>query len=204
MLLELMELLSTDTTNKLRSSLEEIWSNHQQARSRVVGNTILDALHAHPFFIMATRPLKISPVEFFRYTEGMELAGRFENAIIGSSHPMRVDMCVTVFLSEPSEYMGGETVLEYSHGTEVLKDAAGTCIVFPASIRAGVKRIQAGIRWTAELKVESLIRSPMDREILYDVTYSRHLAEVFGIGNNEQKDRIRRCEQELLRLWAQT
>jgi predicted 2-oxoglutarate/Fe(II)-dependent dioxygenase YbiX len=46
---------------------------------------------------------------------------------------IRTDLSVTLFLSEPVEYDGGELVVEDVYGSHEIKLAAGDLVLYPAS-----------------------------------------------------------------------
>src|ERR1700710_1219334 len=84
--------------------------------SRKLGNRIGSALTANPRFISAAIPLQIFPPLFNRYAaaEGHHFGVHVDNAVRGdrlTGLRIRTDLSVTLFLSEPDEYDGGELVI---------------------------------------------------------------------------------------------
>ncbi len=85
--------------------------------ARKLGNRVVSALTANPRFISAAVPLRIFPPLFNRYTaaEGHHFGIHVDNAVRGdhlTGLRIRTDLSVTLFLSEPDEYDGGELVVE--------------------------------------------------------------------------------------------
>ena len=92
---------------------------------------ILQALQRNALFLSAALPKKIYPPLFNRYDGSMNSFGNhIDNAIRGKAHPdwVRTDLSMTVFLSEPDSYEGGELVVEDTYGEHRVKLAAGDAI----------------------------------------------------------------------------
>ena len=95
------------------------------------GQIILRALERNATFISATLPHHVYPPLFNRYAAGMSFGDHVDNAVRqvpGTSHRLRTDLSATLFLSEPSEYDGGELVIEDTYGSHSVKLAAGDLV----------------------------------------------------------------------------
>jgi PKHD-type hydroxylase len=119
------------------------------------------------------------------------------------SGDLRADVRVTVFLSEPESYEGGELWLDTGFGEEPYRQRAGTCLVYPASTRARTTGVTAGAASVGELCVQSRIPESERRQILYDVGCSRRYLELFGGGRDAEVSKLSTCEEALLRLWSE-
>ena len=60
---------------------------------------------------MITQPHKLSPFLVSRYGEGMRYGDHSDNAVLTGNSGQRSDMSMTIFLADPSDYDGGELVL---------------------------------------------------------------------------------------------
>src|SRR3954466_7384025 len=94
--------------------------------SRQLGNRIVSALTANPRFISAAIPLQIFPPLFNRYAaaDGHHFGIHVDSAVRGgrlTGLRIRTDLSVTLFLSEPDEYDGGELVIEDNYGSHEIK-----------------------------------------------------------------------------------
>jgi PKHD-type hydroxylase len=81
--------------------------------ARALGNRIISALTSNPRFLSAAIPLHIFPPLFNRYvsSDGHHFGVHVDNAVRGdhlTGMRIRTDLSVTLFLSEPEEYEGGE------------------------------------------------------------------------------------------------
>ena len=119
--------------------------------SRKLGNRIVSALTANPRFISAAIPLHIFPPLFNRYAaaDGHHFGIHVDNAVRGdrlTGLRIRTDLSVTLFLSEPDEYDGGELVVEDAYGSHEIKLPAGDLVVYPASSLHMVTPVTRGLR----------------------------------------------------------
>src|SRR6201993_5524704 len=105
--------------------------------ARKLGNRIVSALSANPRFLSAAIPLHIFPPLFNRYTasDGHHFGIHVDNAVRGdrlTGLRIRTDLSVTLFLSEPEEYDGGELVIEDTYGSPPHTRPGGRPPVFSA------------------------------------------------------------------------
>lgn len=199
MLSRINDILSRDRIERLNNILAQGTDDGSDA-----AEIVEEALLAHPLFLLAVEPLAFSPITLRQFDEGMQASNCVEDAVSGGNIKIRADVRVVLFLSDMSNYDGGELVVDGGCGEETIKENAGDCVVFPASANYRVCRVIRGTRRTAELSVQSLFRAPEIREILYDIGYSLHLVEMFGgKEHHSEAARLRRCQQNLRRLWAE-
>ena len=98
--------------------------------------------------------------------------GHFDAAVMrvpGARHRLRADLSVTLFLSAPDEYDGGELTLEGVHGGQRIKLPAGDMVLYPASSLHHVQPVTRGVRLASFFWVQSLVRDDDDRQILFDL-----------------------------------
>ena len=159
------------------------------------------ALQRNRLFQAAIRPKTIRSVLFSRYEPGMEYGYHVDNALMGDELPMRSDVSLTLFLSAPSTYTGGELVIDTSLGEQSFKLEAGAMIVYPSSTLHCVAPVTAGIRYAAVTWVQSFVRDASDREILFDLdTAQKVMFEKSG--KTPEFDLVSKSLANLLRKWA--
>ncbi|WP_353121491.1 Fe2+-dependent dioxygenase [Planktothrix agardhii] len=164
-------------------------------------NIVLEALKRNELFKVAVRPKIIRPMIFSRYDVGMYYGSHFDNAIMGDESISRSDVSLTLFLSDPNTYQGGELVIETSLGEQSFKLDAGSAIVYPSSTLHRVETVTEGTRWAAVTWIQSLIRDPSQREILFDLdTARRSIFQQYG--KTIEFDLIAKSHANLLRKWA--
>lgn len=160
------------------------------------------ALRRHLLFNSTVWPKRIGGILFSRYDPGMEYGDHVDNAIFGTVHQMRTDVSFTLFLSDPLDYDGGELTIESSLGGQEVKLAAGEAVVYPSSTLHRVAPVTRGSRFAAVGWVESLIRDPARREILYDLErIKRMMAE--KLPDAPETDWAYKTQANLLRMWAE-
>lgn len=171
------------------------------------GQEILDALGASPLFIAAALPLRIFPPLFNNYGEGDTFGTHVDNAVRiqkDTGFRIRSDLSMTVFLSSPEEYDGGELTIETHFGVQQVKLPAGHAVLYPASSLHRVEPIRRGRRIASFFWIESMVRDHAARELLFDLDSSiQVLATDRGHGDAEII-RLTGIYHNLLRRWADT
>src|SRR6516165_8607422 len=88
--------------------------------ARRLGQRVISALTGNPLFLSAAIPLRIFPPLFNRYGAGHHFGLHVDNAVRGdhlTGTRISTDLSVTLFLSEPDEYDGGELIVEDYYGS---------------------------------------------------------------------------------------
>jgi PKHD-type hydroxylase len=143
--------------------------------ARELGDMILSALGANPHFMSAALPNKIFPPLFNCYREGHSFGNHVDNAIRpvrGTAVKIRTDLSMTLFLSEPDEYDGGELIMEDTYGNQSVKLGAGDLVLYPSTSLHRVEAITRGQRISSFFWLQSMIRSDEQRRILFDLDQS--------------------------------
>ncbi|NER96905.1 MAG: Fe2+-dependent dioxygenase [Symploca sp. SIO1B1] len=174
---------------------------NQATYAQDLKDLVKKALWRNQLFQIAVQPKVIHSILFSRYEEGMSYGRHVDNALMGNQNKLRSDVSLTVFLSEPSTYGGGELVLETIEGEQAIKLEAGDAIVYPSSFLHRVEPVTEGIRLVAVAWVQSLVRDPQDREILFDLDTVRR-AIFHKDGKTTEFDLISKSYSNLLRKWG--
>lgn len=219
MLIMIANVLDADDLQRLRDNLAQVRyvdgrqtagreartvkRNEQVDRSDALAaemqDLVTDRLLDNRLFRMATRPHVVRPPLFSRYQSGMEYGAHVDDAIMGG---MRTDLSVTVFLSDPGDYEGGELVIESAAGEQDVKLAAGDAVVYPTTFLHRVAPVTSGERLAAVTWVRSLVRDAAARELLFDLETARH-ALFDQLGKTAELDLLAKTQSNLLRLWAE-
>lgn len=167
----------------------------EQARKQVVA-----ALSSNAVFATAVLPRRFATPLLARYTPGMEFGTHMDNAMMGAER-MRSDVSVTLFLSEPQDYDGGELVLETSAGEVAYKLPAGAAVTYPATMLHRVNAVTRGTREVAVTWVQSMVRRADQRELLFDL--SRVGRTIFERdGKSREFDLLNKSTANLYRMWV--
>jgi PKHD-type hydroxylase len=169
---------------------------------KVIDTLVLDALWQNGEFHRFAVPRHINRPLFSRYTGGMNYGRHVDDAFMGPPrHKMRTDLSLTIFISSPDEYEGGELEMASSYGPQEVKLPAGAAVVYPSSTLHRVKPVTGGERLAAVTWVQSYIADPARREVLYDIdTMRRRLHEIDPDG--PATDLAFKTHANLLRMWA--
>jgi PKHD-type hydroxylase len=165
------------------------------------------ALSRHPLFQAAAQPHSLHTVLFSRYETGMSYGTHVDNALMGRGDGVthrryRSDISWTLFCSSPDAYEGGELVIQSSEGEQSFKLQAGAVVLYPSSYLHRVETVTAGVRLAAVGWVQSLIRDPTQREILFDLDAARR--SLFRQqGKTPEFDLLSKTHANLLRQWAE-
>jgi PKHD-type hydroxylase len=176
---------------------------NEQANLGPVADAVLtkvkQALLAHDVFLAAARPKKFVKLLISRYRPGMTYGTHVDDALMDGN---RTDLSFTLFLSDPTEYEGGELVIEDSLEDRSIKLAAGEMILYPSGTLHRVEPVASGTRLAVVGWLRSHVRDPARREILFDLELT--LRELFDRdGKTEMFDRLVKTRTNLLRLWVE-
>ncbi len=170
--------------------------------AKEVKAAVLAALRRNKIFQRVALPRTIRPPLISRYQVGMTYGLHVDDAMMGSRIKERSDVSVAVFLSDPGDYEGGELVMNSPYGEQEIKLPAGAAVVYPSSTLHRVAPVTRGERLVAVTWVQSYVRDPVRREILYDVYRMREtLAKLHPEG--EEADLAFKTHANLLRMWSE-
>jgi len=225
MILPIPNVLAPEQLREARTILEaaewvdgKITAGHQSARAkdnqqvredspaaRQLGDMIVAALERNPRFVSAALPLKVFPPLFNRYSVGQSFGLHVDNAvrmIRGTSHRVRTDLSATLFLTEPSEYDGGELVVEDTYGAHSVRLPAGHMVLYPASSLHKVNAVTRGSRIASFFWVQSMVREDAQRALLFDMdaAIQRLMQEA---PDHPSALQLTGVYHNLLRMWAE-
>jgi PKHD-type hydroxylase len=174
--------------------------------ARQLGERILRALAANTLFISAAVPLHIFPPLFNRYVPGQFFGEHVDNCIRGdrlTGLRIRTDLSVTLFLSEPQEYDGGELVVEDYYGSHRVKLPAGHLVLYPSTSLHLVTPVTRGERVSSFFWLQSMIRDPLARQMTFDMDNTiQELVRRLG-RNDPEVRKLTNIYHNLIRYWAQ-
>ncbi|WP_158811022.1 Fe2+-dependent dioxygenase [Beijerinckia sp. L45] len=175
------------------------------AIARQLGERVISALTSNALFVSAAVPLKIFPPLFNRYGVGHKFGIHVDNAVRGdhlTGMRIRTDLSVTLFLSEPDEYDGGELIVEDYYGSHTVKLPAGSLVLYPASSLHMVTPVTRGTRVASFFWLQSMIRDAHPRSLIFDVdTVIQGLVERLG-RDDDDVVKLTGVYHNLIRHWA--
>lgn len=149
-------------------------------------------------FIAAAQPDQISRLMINAYEPGMSYGNHLDASYI---RDIRTDISITLFLTPPTAYKGGELVLVTPFCEMAIKGEQGGVFLYPSTHLHRVEPVTAGTRIAIVGWVRSRVKLPHQREILFDLEKS-----LSAIADDEtQKENYMRLlgiKNRLLREWG--
>lgn len=168
-----------------------------------LNNIVMNGLVRHPLYQAAALPHRIAVPYYARYKDGMGYGSHVDDPVMGQGdQKYRSDIAVTVFLSAPENYSGGELAIRTEFGEQYVKYPAGDAVLYPASSLHRVERVTRGERLVAVTWVQSLVRDPSQRELLFDLFQAREQLR-HDMPGEETTQQVDRVYVNLVRRWAQ-
>jgi PKHD-type hydroxylase len=169
---------------------------------------ILGALMSRQDFVATALPARIVSLSFSRYDNGQSYGPHVDAGIMhdtegGYARRVRTDLAATLFISEPSEYEGGELRMDdptYGHGT--VKLPAGDIVLYPASSLHWVEPVTKGARLVSFFWIQSLVRENSLRSMLQDLDGTIQQLNHASPGN-PANIKLLGLYHNLLRLWSE-
>ncbi|GIL39115.1 Fe2+-dependent dioxygenase [Roseiterribacter gracilis] len=163
---------------------------------------LADRIASHPIFAAASLPAAFGPVMINRYRTGARYGRHVDDALMRAGTMRRSDLSFTLFLSDPESYDGGALLMHTAAGDETYRLPAGSMLLYPSTSLHSVEEVTRGERLAAVGWVQSLVRDPGQREILFDLDRARR-AVFDKDGHSEPFELLAKSYANLLRSWAE-
>jgi len=167
-----------------------------------VADVVLAALRRNPEFLNAVYPKQLHSMLVSRYREGMQYGAHVDQALMGDNTVWRTDLSLTLFLTEPDAYDGGELALQYGSGETLTKLPARSMVCYPTGQLHRVAPVTRGERLVVVGWIQSYVRDHAARETLRDLGQALELLRE----RDELRaahDLINKTHANLLRRWAE-
>jgi PKHD-type hydroxylase len=158
------------------------------------------AIDRHEGFHDACWPHTILHPMFSRYLPGMRYGAHSDSPVMHDD--VRTDLAMTLFLSDPASYDGGELVVDVGPREHRVKAPMNHLVVYACGNLHRVEPLTRGVRLAAVSWAQSMIRDPRAREILYDLSTAR-AAVLAEQGKTHTYDLISKSWGNLVRLWVE-
>jgi PKHD-type hydroxylase len=169
----------------------------EQLNRLVMGNLV-----RHPVYRGGALPLHVASPLYARYQPGMTYGDHLDDPIMGADGVRyRSDIAVTIFLSGPEEYDGGELVIRAPSGEQGVKSAAGDALLYPAGSIHRVEPVTRGERFVAVTWVQSMVRDAARRELLYGLNLAREKL-LRTAPDAAETAQVNCAYLNLIRMWA--
>ncbi|MEX2648026.1 MAG: Fe2+-dependent dioxygenase [Alphaproteobacteria bacterium] len=187
---------------RIKHIKENLQLEASEAERKRINEIVAGALNRHEDFKSLVMPKRIAPPMVSRYEPGMSYGDHVDNPLVAGGLPMRTDASVTLFLSPPDAYDGGELVLQTPYGEQEVKLLPGEAVVYDTTVLHRVAPVTRGARLAAVTWVQSLIRDPAQRELLFELnTVVKRLGDERP--DAEETRLLYRTYSNLVRMWAE-
>ena len=162
---------------------------------------ILDhAILTSPFFQVAAQPKKIHPFIISKYGSRQFYGWHVDSPIMGEP-AIRTDLAMTIFLSDPASYEGGELMILSSAGQMAVKPAKGDAILYPCQFLHCVNEIKSGERIAAVTWIQSNIQSAEQRQLLFELNQVHAILQQKD-KHSPEANQLLQTYSNLFRMWA--
>ena len=172
----------------------------QDGAYKAILSVINRAVENSNYFQAAAQPKSIYPFIISKYGAGQFYGWHVDSPLMGD--PMiRTDMAMTIFLSDPATYEGGELVLQGAAGPVAFKPAKGDAILYPCQFLHCVNEIRSGERLAAITWLQSNIRSAEQRQLLFELNQVQGVLQQRDPQSPESALMLQ-AYSNLFRMWA--
>jgi PKHD-type hydroxylase len=188
-------------------SAQAVKNNEQLARTQQnatdLDAVLIQALTRNPLLVAWGAPRTISAPIVNRHAEGMHYGFHVDAAVTTEGSVMRRDLSVTLFLSDPSSYEGGELEIESPGGLKRVKLPAGSAFAYTTNAIHQVRQVTRGVRYAAVFWLQSLIQDDQIRQSLFDLQAATSSLAERGLVGQEML-LLSKVHQNLTRKFAST
>lgn len=162
---------------------------------------VIDRILESQFFKARTLPKNLGRPRFNLCEEGGEYGWHADSAFMGANPEIRTDVSVSLFLTPPESYEGGELELRPVSGQSMgVKGAQGTMVFYPSGVMHRVTPVTSGRRICFICWIESHIQSTQKRDLLVEISELCNMME----GEDHLSDihtRMLNVKHNLFRQW---
>jgi PKHD-type hydroxylase len=163
---------------------------------------VMENLLRHPVYRAGALPLHVASPLYARYRPGETYGDHLDDPIMGRDGvTYRSDIAITVFLSAPTDYDGGELVIRTPFGDQAAKAPAGDAVLYPAGSIHRVNPVTRGERVVAVTWVQSLVRDAARRELLYGLNAARKTM-LHRAPDDPETAQVNAAYLNLVRMWS--
>jgi PKHD-type hydroxylase len=163
---------------------------------------ISDALWNNEAVNSVSMPAQMTPPIVNRHEPGMYYGFHTDNPIMGTDPVIRSDIAISIFLNDPESYEGGELFVKTDVGDAELKLPMGDALIYPANSLHQVQKVTSGVRLAAVVWVQSMLRDPAHRQILFEMNKACEIIAKKHPGS-EEEGLLLKVYGNLIRMWIE-
>jgi PKHD-type hydroxylase len=183
-----------------RAVKRNVQADGAEAAVQALRRFVREGLERHELFTAYARPARWSELLFSRYAPGDAYGLHVDAAVMAADGGgrMRTDLSFTLFLSDPEDYDGGALLLDGVDGEREARPPAGTLVVYETGVLHQVTPVTRGERLACVGWVQSLVRRPDQREVLFDLWRVQA-----GRTDADARLLLSKTVGDLTRMWAE-
>lgn len=195
-----------DGKNTATGAAKESKSNLQASTvennfRREVQQIVFSAIAANPLIQAAAMPKAMLPPIISKYNNGMNYGWHTDSPVMTIDYTIRVDLSITVFLSDPNTYTGGELEIEMPTGNILYKLNKGDAVIYPTTKLHRVKPVTEGERVACVTWMQSLVKDTEQRELLFQIKSIQESISAKDIQSPENLAMLQ-VYSNLMRMWT--
>lgn len=174
---------------------------HDPAAGQASADIMLKAMARSEEFREFAFPARIAPPLLTKYQPGMYYGAHADAAFLNLGNMIiRSDLSCTIFLNDPGSYDGGSLHIRLQDGDLRFKLQPGEAIVYPSDTFHEVEEVTSGERLVAITFIQSQVKEPFRRNLLFDLN---EVAALEGLNMKQENfSRLQLVQANLLRYWA--
>jgi PKHD-type hydroxylase len=174
---------------------------HDPAAGQASADIMLKAMARSEEFREFAFPARIAPPLLTKYQPGMYYGAHADAAFLNLGNMIiRSDLSCTIFLNDPGSYDGGSLHIRLQDGDLRFKLQPGEAIVYPSDTFHEVEEVTRGERLVAITFIQSQVKDPFRRNLLFDLN---EVAALEGLNMKQENfSRLQLVQANLLRYWA--
>jgi len=175
---------------------------HDPSAGQASAQIMLQAFARNEEFREFAFPAKIAPPLLTKYGPGQYYGAHADAAFInlGNNNFIRSDLSCTIFLNDPDSYEGGALHVRLQDGSIRFKLKPGEAIIYPSDTFHQVEQVTKGERLVAITFIQSQVKDPFHRNLLFDLN---EVAALEGLSMKpENFARLQLVQSNLLRYWG--
>lgn len=194
-------------TTSAGSEAKRVKNNHEmfisEAETQRLNNLVMGKLIKNPTYIATAFAAKIAAPYYAKYTVGMNYGNHVDDPVMGPANQRyRSDISITIFLNAAETYDGGELIINTAFGEQSVKLNAGDVVLYPSSSTHRVTEVTRGERLVAVTWLQSTVRDPAKREILYNLSQARDTM-IQSAASKKETEQLSNAYMNLVRMWTE-
>lgn len=192
--------------NTASGAAREVKNNMQATREdnphkRHLQQIVFNAVATHPLMQAAVMPKNILPPMVSKYSNGMEYGWHTDSPVMTIDYTIRADLSMTLFLSDPASYQGGELEIHTPSGYVLYKLDRGDAIIYPTTRLHRVRPVTEGERIACVTWMQSLIKETEKRELLFQLKTVQENIAAKDLQSTENV-MLMQVYSNLMRMWT--